>query len=112
MAYDYTNISNTAKNLIDKFGRSITLRSVTTSGTEWNPTITNSDSIIIGVFTKFDKSEIDGNLILSTDKKVLTYDEVTTDDKIVDSGITYEVKSVNPIQPANTKIIYKVQLRQ
>jgi len=112
MAYDYSKIANTAKRLIDKFGRTITKRTVTSGGTEWNPTQTEVDTNIIGVFTSFSKMEIDGKLIQVNDKKILTYDEVILTDIIVDNGIEYTVMNVDVIQPADLKLIYKVQVRK
>lgn len=112
MAYDYSSIKNTAISLINKFGRNITKKAITNTGTEWNPTQTAVESTIKGVFTNFSQNEIDGTLIKATDKKVLTYDEIELTDLIVDDSISYNVISVFSINPGDTKLIYKVQLRQ
>ena len=112
MAYDYSKIANTAKRLINKFGRTIIKKTATSGGTEWNPTQTEVDTNIIGVFTNFSKMEIDGTLIQINDKKILTYDEVVLTDIIVDNGIEYTVMNVDVIQPADLKLIYKVQVRK
>lgn len=112
MAYDYTNIYNTAVRLIDKFGRNVTLRTTTTSGTSFDPVVNEIDTTIKAVSTKFNASEIDGTLIQQNDKKLITYDEVNDQQKIVDDGISYEVINVDTINPGDTKIIYMVQIRR
>lgn len=111
MSYNYAPISQTAKRIIDKFGRTVIKRTQTTSGLAYDPTVTNVDTNIVGAFTSFSNSEIDGTLILARDKKVLTYTEVTVADKIVDDSIVYSVVNVEVVQIGTRKIIYKVQVR-
>ncbi|MCK9532606.1 MAG: hypothetical protein M0R77_19130 [Gammaproteobacteria bacterium] len=111
-AYDYSTLANTAISLIDRFGRTIIRRRATKSGDNWNPTISYTDTNIIGVSLGYKANEIDGNLIKATDKKILTYDEVIVSDKIVDNSIVYEVISVDTINPGDTILIYKVQIRR
>jgi hypothetical protein len=110
--YNYAPIAATAKRLIDKFGRTTTRKVITNTGTEWNPTQTETASNLVGAFVNFSKNEIDGTLILATDKKLLTYDEVLMTDVITDDSIDYVVKNVDTVNPGDTKIIYKVQLRR
>lgn len=112
MAYDYSNILATAVSLIDKFGRTMQKRTTTKSGDAWNPTISTLDENIVAVSVGYKANEIDGTLIMATDKKLLTYDEVTTDNFVVDNSIQYSVISINTINPGDTKIIYKVQIRR
>jgi len=109
--FDYSSLRNTAITLINKFGRTATKQTITTTGDEWNPIITEVETDIVGAFVNFSKNEIDGTLILSTDKKVLTYDEVLLTDIILDDSIEYAVKNVDPINPGDTKLIYVVRLR-
>lgn len=111
--YDYTSIAATARRLIDRFGRTVTRREITNTGTEWNPVQTPVDTPLQGAFVNFSKNEIDNTLILSTDKKLLTYDEVLLTDIIVDDSIEYSVvPPLDTINPGDTKIIYIVQLRR
>ena len=87
-------------------------RVVINSGTEWNPTQSNVDTEIIGVTLNYENSEIDGTLIITTDKKMITATELKTNDKIVDSdGIVYSVGLVKIEKPADLAIYYEVQLR-
>lgn len=108
MSYDYSSIIATAKRLIDKFGKTFTRVTSTTSGEEWNPTIVETETSITGVMTTYKNNQIDGTLILASDKQILTYDEVTIGDKIDE----YNVVNVDIIAPANDKILYKVQVRK
>jgi len=109
--FDYTRLSATSVRLINKFGKSILKRTITNSGTEWAPSQTNVDTSIDGVVTDYKFNEIDGTLILATDKKLLTTSLVTIADKIVDGAISYSVISVSVVEPASTTLLYKIQLR-
>jgi len=110
--FDYSNLVKTATSLINRFGRDIIKKSVTNSGTSWNPTQSEVTSTITAVFTNFSKNEIDNVLILATDKKLLSYDEISMTDFILDDSIDYKVMNVDTIQTGDTKIIYKVQARR
>ncbi len=88
------------------------IRVVTDSGDAGNPTQSYVDTNIRAVSVGYKANEIDGVLIKATDKKILTYDEVTTANFIVDNSIQYSVVSVDTINPGDTKIIYKVQIRR
>lgn len=110
--YNYTNFELLAVRLINKFGRAITRRVQTKSGDDWNPTLTNVDTQIMGVVMAYDTKEVDGELIRIDDFRLLTYDTVEVGDKIVYDTVVYEVVRVQTTQPAETKIIHKVQLRK
>jgi len=109
--FDYSKMQSTASRLVNKFGKTLSKRVVTNSGTEWAPTQTNVDTSIDGVITAYGLNEIDGSLILTTDKKLLTTSLLELDDKVVDGSIVYMIVSINQVQPADTNLLYKVQLR-
>jgi len=109
--FDYSGMARTATRLINKFGKAILKRTITNSGDPWSPTQVNVDTSIDGVVVAYGLNEIDGTLILSSDKKLLTTSLVDIADKIVDGAITYSVISVLVIEPASTVLLYKVQLR-
>lgn len=110
--YNYDKLIATATRMIDKFGRNITKRSVSSSGDAWNPTRSNTDTIISAVATSFNANEIDGTLIKATDKLFLTYSAVTVSDLIVDGTEVLSVINVSAINPAESVLIYKVQARR
>ena len=111
MSYDYSGLASTAQNLIDKFGRDTTLRTNVLSGSEFDPTITPTDSTIKAVFLSYKSAEVDGTLIKTNDKMLITYTLLDTKNEIVDGGKKYEVVNVDEIKPGITPMIYKVQIR-
>ena len=106
--FDYSGVIATAKSLINKFGKSMVRITSVAGGEEWNPTIVETSTNITGVMTAFKSNQIDGTLILASDKQILTYYEVVVGDKV--DG--FNVVDVDIIAPANDKILYKVQVRK
>lgn len=106
--FDYSSIIATAQSLINKFGKPMVRITSVQSGTEWNPTVVEVPTNITGVLTNYNNNQIDGTLIKASDKQVLTYDEVNVGDKVEE----YNVVNVDIIQPADDKILYKVQVRK
>jgi hypothetical protein len=113
MSFDYSGLDNTAKSLISKFGRSVTIRSYSNSGDEADPVRTQSDVLATAVVTDFKNSEVDGTLILQSDKKFLISSLSTPekDDVIIDQGSEYQVLNVELINPGDTVLLYKAQGR-
>lgn len=109
--FDYSNVNLTASALIERFGRTMTLRTLVQSGSAFDPTVTNSDTSIIGVMTGYRANQIDGTMIQSGDKLLLTHSAVTVQDKIVDDGKEYSVITVNVVKPGGTTLLHKVQVR-
>ena len=109
--YSYEKLASTSVRLINRFGKAVLKRTITNSGEPWNPTQVNVDTAIDGVITAYGLGEIDGTLILASDKKLLTTSLVSIADKIVDGSIAYSVISVSVVEPATTSLLYKVQLR-
>lgn len=108
----YNNLQATSSRLIDKFGKNVTLRTQTNSGTSYEPTITNSDATIRAVITSFKMGQIDGTLVRADDKQLITASTVAVDQKIIDGMIEYSIISVDEIKPADTALIYKAVLRK
>lgn len=109
--YDYSKLAQTAINLIARFGKTVQLRTVTNSGSDFDPNLTNVDTPIKAVISDYKNYDIDGTLILAKDKKMITTSSVTLSDNIVDGSTVYSVVSVNEIAPSTTVLVYKVQLR-
>lgn len=111
----HVRLANTAKRLIKKHGRPLQLVSETRVGPTYNPIITNANASVevVGVQTKFAANEVDGDLVLVTDKLYLLDSEVEphVDMKLRD-GVNHSIVSVATIQPGETGIIYKVHCRQ
>lgn len=109
--FDYAPLDTTASALIERFGRTMTLRTLVQSGSAFDPTVTNSDASITGVMTGYRANQIDGTLIQAGDKLLLTHSAVTVQDKIVDDGKEYSVITVDTVKPGGTTLLYKVQVR-
>lgn len=107
----YTRARATAVRMLAKYGRAMTLRSSVSSGTSWDPTITDTDAAITGVMLEYDAHEQVG-LIQASDKKVLTSATATPQMKLIDGGITYEIISIKPLQPGDTVIMSEIQARK
>ena len=109
--FNYSGLASTATNLVSRFGKTLKKRTVTNSGSDWNPTQTTTDTDIDGVIVTYGLNEIDGTLILSTDKKLLTTSSIDMDDKIVDGTTVYNIIAINKLEPSTVTLLYSVQLR-
>lgn len=106
-----------ARRLITANGREITLVTLTGEGKKWDPqNVKRIKKSVIGVQTNFKSSEIDGRLILSTDKAFLieTDEPPILEMRVIDSldGIEHSLVSFTTIAPGTTSIIYKLQVRR
>lgn len=129
--YDYTNVYNTAVNLIYRFGALYTRYTkdtsyietfspaiggmVWTNGTETVDTQPYTEEQAEGVITDFTEDERRDTSIKVGDKKLLTV-EITTPQSgdVFEIGTTkYSYINHETIQPASTfqPLLYKVQLR-
>lgn len=116
--FDYDAMQATASRLLDKFGSQTTVRVVT--GKTYNPATGSNDKTYTnatgnGVTVNFRNSEIDGDLVRSSDIKLII--ENLTTEPVVDSEVTvrggvYRVMDVMPLNPAGTNLIYTLQLRK
>lgn len=122
MTYDYSNLAATALAQINDKGRSITVR-YAGEDQEYDPATdtftagTDIDVTVNGVFTQFRKQDIDGELILQTDKRVLIAGTALTNQpennsKIIDGGTEYEVINTDTVQTGDTILLYMVQVRR
>ena len=109
------SIYDSAKKLIVKYGRDITWRVETNTGTEWDPVYSQVDTVIRAVQTNFDTKDIDGTNIQHGDKMLLIHDSsgmIMQGDKIIDDGEEWTIVSIEEIRPGSTRYIYKAQIRR
>lgn len=114
MAVQHGNFVKSARRGIAKNGRSITIRSFVKSGDAYNPTLTPTDTTVIGLFSKIDIFKIrDGSLVKATDQEVLIDADFTIDEKmkVVDGGKVYEIVDINPLKLGETLIMYTLIIR-
>ncbi len=118
--FDYTRAVATAQRLLTKFGQSATLRQTSTIGGDpWDPgsgTTTTTDTTITAAVLDYANGEIDGTLILASDRKVyvaasdLAVTPAPADVLIIGSD-QLSVVNVKPLSPAGTTVYWEVQCR-
>ena len=111
---DYNELAEDAEALSLEYGREMTLRTETASGDAWNPTLTASDSTIVGVVTSFSKFEIANGLVDAQDKRILFAGNVpvTNAKRIIDGGVEYSIVAIDEVKPGPVTMIYKAQVRK
>lgn len=119
--FDYARAAATAERLVRKFGAQGAIRRETIEGgNSYDPesgtkTTTNHPAHI--VLTDYSNREIDGQRILSTDRKALVEPaigiEPTTSDLLVTAdGATLTIVNVDLLRPATTTVLYTLQVRR
>ncbi len=100
--------------LIDAIGRDLTLRTVSSSGTFYNPTNSNTDVVVRGVVFDFSTNEIDGTIIQKNDKDILISAKgavVNKNSKIIDGGVEYAIVTLAEVKPGTEILYYAIQGR-
>lgn len=111
--FDYSGLVATAQRLIDKFGRTATLRRKAKSGNAWDPTVTNTDHTVKIVVLDDKFAEARGTLVTIPGKTVYVSTEglsvvpIVADQLIIDST-TYAVQRVMPLNPGGTTLLYEI----
>jgi len=118
-SFDYDGAAQDAYDLIKEFGQSANLyhQAKSAPASPYEPDIKTAVSYaVIGVANSYAFKDIDGQVIkwgdlrLTIPAKGLNYTPVSGD-KVIWSGRTYSVMSVEPFQPAGVAITYDLQLR-
>lgn len=109
----HARLANTAARLIKKNGRLVMLIDSQTTGPEFDPVTTETQTEIMAVESRFKQSEIDGELIQVNDKRFLVDSAVEPDNtmRLLDEGIAYSIKDVVRIKPGSITCLYKIQAR-
>jgi hypothetical protein len=114
MAFDYAGKAALAERLIEKFGRTVTLRQSSLSGDEWEPTLANSDVSITCVDLDQDVRNRAGELVEQGRRTLLvsTSAGVTPKekDKVVIDTKVHEIDSVQQLAPGGINVLWKVIL--
>lgn len=117
----YTRLASVALAQIADKGRNVTF--VTPGTGTYNPgagTYTETaatEATVKAVFTAYSLKDVDGENIRADDKQCLIAAsslsaEPTTKNKIKEGSTVYEVVSVETVQPGDTPILYKLQVRR
>ena len=120
MSFNYAGLASTALKQIAKFGRSVTLRAVTAgtfdTSTGTKTGASTADTVVKAVVTAYKDKQIDGEIIRHGDKMVMIAGSAVTtapvtNDIVVDGG-DYKIVNIETIQPGDTVLIYKLQVRK
>jgi len=113
----YARLQATAERLIAKFGQVGAVRRSTQSGPSYDPVMTDTDYACQLVVMNYEDREVDGTLILSTDKKLYVSTaglSITLErsDKIVADGVAFSIEKLKPLSPAGLIVFYEIQGRR
>lgn len=121
MSFDYSNIAATALAQIEDKGREVTINYAGSDSydpqTDTFTPDSATDTSVRAVFTKFNKKDVDGELIRATDKRLLIAgpslsETPETGDTVTDGSNVYDVVNTELVQPADTVVLYMVQVRR
>lgn len=104
-------MASQAAALIDRVGREVMIRRVTTSGPAFDPVIETTDTAVIAAVFDYDAREINGSTVQASDKQFIIRDTVTLQDRLVDGGREYTVISVERVQPGGDVVMHIAQGR-
>jgi hypothetical protein len=118
MTFDYSDVADTAADLIAEFGGSITLRHYSTgtyNPATWESTVTHTDKTVNGVLMDFGAGQttIRGTLIQGGDKRLLidSAEPPLLQDHFIIRGVEYTIVSMGEINPAGTAVMYDLHIR-
>ncbi|MGI4886104.1 MAG: hypothetical protein ACRYFR_14200 [Janthinobacterium lividum] len=112
----YDDFADTAEELIAEFGRDITLLNRQNGGFDFaaNRVIDGTDTMrtVRAVFTDYKAKDIDGTVIRQGDKLCLVAGAVDAREILMDGTDQYAIISIEAVQPGDTLILSKVQVRR
>ncbi len=117
----YARMAITALEQIADKGRIVTL--VSQGSNSYDPAAgtftrgTEAEQSVRAVFASYKAADVDGELIRAEDKYCLIAassrtGEPTTEDKIKEGSTEWSVVRVDVVKPADTAILYKLQVRR
>jgi len=115
--FDYVEARADAVELIADFGGPATLTQTANSGSGYNPTQTTTDYACTAVTIDWKNEEIDGTLIMTTDRKIIISTEGLTvtpaigDSITIGSDVMRLVEPFKPLSPAGTVVMYETNAR-
>lgn len=118
---EYEELAEDALSLIEDAGRVVTLKRITPGAYHPDDDARSADledeTEITAVFTHYRSHEIDGEIIRRNDKRVLIAAESLTSEPdgtcwIIDGATKFKVIDTVTVQPGDTPLLYKVQVRK
>ncbi len=116
-SFDYARSRATAERLIAKFGTAGAIRRAVKTGPDYDPEITETDYPCTLVTLEYDDRDIDGTLVLSTDKKIYVSTQglsitIEKSDRVIADGKAYVIERLKPLSPAGIVVLWEVQGRR
>lgn len=118
MSAFYDKMQDTARKLLARFGASVTINVLTGNnydGVTFQDDKTYSDTSGNGVFLNINKTDMQNTLVLTTDTKLIIENlsiEPTIDSTVTRNGELLKVIAIEPLNPAETNLIYTIMLRK
>ena len=113
---NYDDVYQSALEAINETGRNVTLTKNNVSN--FDP-LTNSftdgadtSRTVKAVFTNYKAQDVDGQIIRRGDKKCLIAGEVSRDEVLTDGTDQYNIVNIETVQPGDTIIMSKLQVRR
>ena len=114
----YTGLQSVAANLLASKGQLLTFNRDTETAFDagagegqYDPSTYTGN----GVALNYNKSEIDGTIVVKGDIKLILEATTTvplTGDRVTIDGVIYRMMPIKPTSPAGTVVIYEIQLRK
>lgn len=116
-SFDYGRSRAVAERLIAKFGTTGAIRRSVKTGPDYDPEITDTDYSCTLVTLEYDDRDIDGTLVLSTDKKIYVSTQglsitLEKSDRVIADGNAYAIERLKPLSPAGLAVFWEVQGRR
>lgn len=113
MAINYANLAALSERLIRENGRDALLITETNTGTDYQPTISQSSENIKLVQSQFNSLDNNDFVLQAHDVKFLVSSAftLTANQRIETNGLQYSIVAVKEIKPASIGILYIVQGR-
>jgi hypothetical protein len=113
MAINYANLAALSERLIRENGRDALLISETNTGTDYQPTVSQSSETIKLVQSSFASNDNNDFVLQAHDVKLLVSSAFTlsTKQRIETNGLQYSIVAIKEIKPSDTSILYIVQGR-
>lgn len=113
----YEEMRDVAEEMIAEFGTTGAIRRTVQSGPSYDPVLTDTDYPCKLVTLEYDDRDIDGTLVLSTDKKIYVSTQglsITLDksDRVIADGKAYAIERLKPLSPAGIVVFWEVQGRR
>ncbi|MBP2508105.1 hypothetical protein J2855_001740 [Agrobacterium tumefaciens] len=113
----YEEMREVAEEMIAEFGMPGAIRRAVISGPDYDPEITETDYACSLVTLEYEDRDIDGTLVLSTDKKIYVSTQglsitLEKSDRVIADGKAYAIERLKPLSPAGIVVFWEVQGRR